>query len=541
MKKIISTIALLAAMIITTTAAFGQAVIINVANPASGTGYSVENGVITITQSGTYTLQGTTTSNRVVVAQGVAAIITLDNVSITSSIASPFELNANGANVTLKLVGNNSVICAITEDIGQYSAGLQVEGSAKVTIEGSGNLTVRGGIGAAGIGNAYVGGSTPASGSIIINSGNLTTTGGYYGAGIGGTYGTSGGNIVINGGDVTATGGDGAAGIGSGYDGTSSTVTISGGTVTATGGGGAAGIGGGRGATSATIRISGGAVTATGGGEGGAGIGSGQQGNTVISTTISISDGIVCAYGTAYGAGIGGGGEVSAGSISISGGTVIAFTNVAAAIGAGILSDNDPGNINITGGTIIANRIGVTMDYDWNDFFTPLQITGASTVVIANRVNGDNFGNTAVVTGANLTENATRVIAASFPKSSGDTVRVEIPGDNIYIYDTIQLPPETLTLVVHDTLVVRDTLHDTLAILVIDGQTGMETIVEDEIKIVDRGDDMFFFRGLASDLPFAVYDSRGALIYRGTDNPVKITDRGVFILVQDGKYWKFVR
>jgi len=56
--------------------------VIDVANPVSGNGYTVSNGVIMITSNGEYTLQGTTETNKVVVAQGVTATVTLENVSI---------------------------------------------------------------------------------------------------------------------------------------------------------------------------------------------------------------------------------------------------------------------------------------------------------------------------------------------------------------------------------------------------------------------------------------------------------------------------
>ena len=121
---------------------------------------------------------------------------------------------------------------------------------------------------------------------------------------------------------------------------------------------GGAGIGGGLtifGKAGGTIIISGGKVNATGSG-GGAGIGSGAEGDenfNPVGGTIIISGGEVTAAGGNNAAGIGGGRRVSAGSITISGGKVnVTGGDYAAAIGGGL--DSDGGNVEISGGTVFA-------------------------------------------------------------------------------------------------------------------------------------------------------------------------------------------
>jgi len=224
MKPVIYAMALLGAAMITTTAAFAQAVI-DVANPQSGNGYEVSDGVITIASSGEYTLQGSTTSNRVVIAQDVTATITLNNVSITSDIASPFALDFAGCNVTLRIVGNNTLTSTVpdTEGEDRFCAAVQVEGSASLTIEDGGSpisssptpgsLTATSSAGAAGIGSGCIehadGTSTAiAPGAINIKSGSVTAIGGNEATGIGGGAKGVGGTISITGGSVTATGGN---------------------------------------------------------------------------------------------------------------------------------------------------------------------------------------------------------------------------------------------------------------------------------------------------------------------------------------------
>ena len=147
---------------------------------------------------------------------------------------------------------------------------------------------------------------------IVINGGKVDAAGGYRGgAGIGGNYGEKGGKITISGGDVTATSGAHAgAGIGSGFgEPYTNTIKITGGTVKATGKLRSAGIGAGRGDMSGSITISGGTVIATGGDSGDATGGAGIGGANIgdFTGTITISGGDVTAKGGTSSAGIGAG------------------------------------------------------------------------------------------------------------------------------------------------------------------------------------------------------------------------------------------
>lgn len=182
---------------------------------AEGTDYKYENSTLTISGSVSLTISGTTTSDKILIADGVTANVTLDNVSINVSgitYACAFEV-ARSASCNLTLTGKNTL------KSGDHSAGLQVQnGAVLVIMKGStGSLNVTGGDwGGAGIGGG--------SGEITINGGTVTATGGNYGAGIGGGMNKDGGTVTINGGTVIATAGRyefGCAGIGDGYYNTS--------------------------------------------------------------------------------------------------------------------------------------------------------------------------------------------------------------------------------------------------------------------------------------------------------------------------------
>jgi len=209
----------------------------------NGIGYTFENGVVTITANGEYIITGSSDANRIVVAKGVEATVTLKNVSITSP-NSPFRLeddDETGANVTLLLSGSNT----LSADANGY-AGLAVEGFSKLTIEGPGSLTATGkgqySGGGAGIGsNSRNIGAGKGAGTIVINSGLVVATGGADAAGIGGGAGCSGGAISIRGGVVCAKtdGGNNPVAIGSGngidHGGAAGDISIRGGVVYAEG------------------------------------------------------------------------------------------------------------------------------------------------------------------------------------------------------------------------------------------------------------------------------------------------------------------
>ena len=205
---------------------------------------------------------------------------------------------------------------------------ITVSGDAHLILADGASLTINGSANYAGV-NVSGGNSLTIYGQ-EAGTGKLTATGGANGAGIGAGFNQDVGTIVIRGGEITAYGrSDGGAGIGGGL------------TIFGKAGG--------------TIIISGGKVNATGSG-GGAGIGSGAEGDenfNPVGGTIIISGGEVTAAGGNNAAGIGGGRRVSAGSITISGGKVnVTGGDYAAAIGGGL--DSDGGNVEISGGTVFA-------------------------------------------------------------------------------------------------------------------------------------------------------------------------------------------
>ena len=189
-----------------------------------------------------------TTTDRILIASGINADITLTSVKINLSNYTNMNcaFNMTGSTVNLTLHGDNILKSS------SANAGLEVpSGSVLVITEAStGTLVASGGnYRSAGIG----GSNTRSGGTININGGTITATG-TDGAGIGGGGGGSGGVININDGTIIATGN---VGIGGGGGGSGGTISINGGTITATGTGGV-GIGGGNGGAGGTITSIGG-------------------------------------------------------------------------------------------------------------------------------------------------------------------------------------------------------------------------------------------------------------------------------------------
>ena len=296
----------------------------------------------------TGTLDGATQKYKISIAAG--ATVTLSNATISGvDTDDSHELWAG-----LTCLGDATIILDGTNTVQNFNRdypGLQPGPTGTtLTIRGSGMLTATGRNFGAGIGTKSDGGSC---GNIRIEGGTVTASGG-EGAGIGSNNGSTCGNITITGGTVTANGGDYGAGIGSGYtfSGTSQCgdITITGGTVTAIGGDDSAGIGTGTGydgtSQCGSISISGSAsVTATGG-DNGAGIGTGNSGKC---GSISISGGTVMARGGENATGIGtgngsNGNKAECGDISISCGE--GFVSVTAIRGAGASRSIGMSNVN---------------------------------------------------------------------------------------------------------------------------------------------------------------------------------------------------
>ena len=326
----------------------------------NGTGYTYAANVLTITDSGSYILTGTTTTKRVVVS--ASSDVTLNGVNITGPVSnSPFSVSA-GSTVNLTLSGSNTLTA------GSGGAGLYVPASAAVIISGSGTLTANGGTATDGTSNgAGIGsmGANQDAGSITIRGGTVNATGGLYAAGIGGgnnkngTAAGSGSNITITGGIVNANGNNHSPAIGGGCRGNGGNITISGGTVTATAGSSSAGIGGGFTGGAGNILISGGMVTA---------IGSDQSPGIGRDARVLVSDSS------------NNGGTAS--SIVISGGTIIA-KGATGYPGVGSSDSTDTTTLKITGGSVQSNAVPVspTSDGSTQVYLTTVTVQGSSGVL----------------------------------------------------------------------------------------------------------------------------------------------------------------
>lgn len=238
------------------------------------------------------------------------ATLYISDVSIINTNSYPVSIPADGygykgapvtcnGSTTVNFLGNNRLSggCYVFRDpnvTATYSyAGIQVDEGNHLTLNGNGTLNASGGDrysnpiiitgDSAGIGTSFplTNSRSERSGDITIHSGYIYAESGHFGAGIGGgasnANGSVNGNIYIDGGFVHAKGGDGA-GIGAGAcsgDKIPGKISISGGVVEAYASSGGAGIGGGASGQGADVEISGGKVLARGGTHG-AGIGSGK-------------------------------------------------------------------------------------------------------------------------------------------------------------------------------------------------------------------------------------------------------------------------
>ena len=244
--------------------------------------------------------------------------------------------------------------------------GASNENGADVTIYG-GLIEAQGGENGPGIGcgrYSVYGRKNMSSGKLTVYGGDVYAYGGEGSAGIGGGLNGCGATVLVTGGLVKAWGGEKGAGIGSGLENgemisedkeieDSGTLTVEGGEVYAYGGKYAAGIGGGQNAKGATVHISGGKVYAYGGSDA-AGVGSGEEttlGPNIEGGTLEVTGGYLYAQGSGMGAGIGGGEDADGASVTITGGTILAYSggdDGAAAIGS---DDHEEhmGTLSITG------------------------------------------------------------------------------------------------------------------------------------------------------------------------------------------------
>ena len=174
---------------------------LTVAGGTLDTDYSYKDNVYTVLTGTKLTFSGTTTTDRIVIAEGVTADITLDKINIDNTSENTIKLK-EGSTLTLTLSQENKLAG------GSDKAGINVPANTELIIQGGGTLNVTGGRnnngGGAGIG-ADKGGST---GSIIIKNGTIKSEalgGGGAGIGLGGWGGTEG-SLTVEGGDLTIIG-----------------------------------------------------------------------------------------------------------------------------------------------------------------------------------------------------------------------------------------------------------------------------------------------------------------------------------------------
>ena len=308
----------------------------------------------------------------------------LSDASYTGDTAHPYahiyQSDPTATANTITIANGQNILLDGVNMLAQDTNAIVCEGDAKIVLVGT--STVRSHTTTGTLGKAVIKAGTyeptkttlTISGDGILNaspdypSGAGTKT--HDGAVIGADYQGTCGNIVINGGTITVSNSSCGAAIGSGRvaNGTSrcGLITINGGTVNATSSAGA-GIGTGARTSTGTgtttcdgITINGGNVTARS--AAGAAIGAGQSENkgnnsNVYCDNILITGGTIDArtsHADNAGAAIGGGFASKAGTITISGGNVIAVgSSYAAGIGAGS-SNSQCGDILINGGSVDA-------------------------------------------------------------------------------------------------------------------------------------------------------------------------------------------
>ena len=191
---------------------------------AAETSHDISTSTLTITQDGSYTVTGTTTTNRIVVYENVTATVTLNGVNITGVEAnsitgdpaqSPIDLSA-GATLTLVL-SDNSTNTLTGGAGGSYDGapGIHVPDDATLIIQGGGSLSATGGTSNTGYGGTGIGGKSASASYpladgescgtvIILSTGNIN-----YAAGKPSMYGSDGKDIGGGTGNSGVKGDDG--------------------------------------------------------------------------------------------------------------------------------------------------------------------------------------------------------------------------------------------------------------------------------------------------------------------------------------------
>ncbi len=393
MLTVVMVMLLIPAMAMTASAADGDAFVIE-----GDAGYTYENGVLTITESGDYIVSMADgvaeTDHTIVVSFDVTNVnLTLDGVVIKTTQGNAFEIK-RGASVTLNgtatLQGAYYGIYKFgsgTLTVSGETTNVTAEGASSGIYNGSGTLTVSGGTLTA----ESAGDGIQNYGTLNIEGGKVEATGeGEYFRGI-----SNSGELTIEGGTVNATAtGYGGRGISNG-----NTLTIEGGTVnaTATGQADAYGI---YNTGSGKLTVSGETTNVTA--EGGTGISNGGtltiEGGTVEATATGSYDGIyndgtlTVSGGKVTAESSGRNGIINFGTLNITGGEVTTEGNNIYNLGA----------LTVSGGTLTAKG---SVRGIYNENGGTLTITGGTVNATATSASGfgiENYG-TLTVEGGTLT------------------------------------------------------------------------------------------------------------------------------------------
>ena len=226
-KLFLMVFAAVMALLLFSTAAFATDGDLMVQDGTAGTDYTYSDGTLRVLTDTQLTVSGSTTTDKIVIAEDVKAKLTISGLSIDVTAGNAIDLESR-ASLELTLEGSNTL------KAGDRLAGIRVPSGTALTIGGSGSLDVVGG--STGDGGAGIGadrGSKEGLGDITITGGRVTATASSRGsAGIGaGGWGNNrpeGSSITITGGRVVASAfkGDQAS-----LD--AETITISGGHVVA--------------------------------------------------------------------------------------------------------------------------------------------------------------------------------------------------------------------------------------------------------------------------------------------------------------------
>ena len=343
------------------------------ANPSPyNLGTHVPNDIITITTS-----QPVTLYSSVWPLPGIQIVctgnvdISVDSLFINDLTYNFSPITFTGTGNSITAIGNNTFVADFTQP------GIKVEAGAEVTFKGSNSGT-----------------------SIVGQSGDASDDGTGTAAGIGGSDGNAAGTIIINGSDIQGRATGAGAGVGGGNGAPGGTITVNDGLLEGYSYGGGAGIGGGLGAAGGNITINDGVVIARATG-GGAGIGGGYRaegGNITIAggsvNSVSNNSGAGIGGGNSSGAA----GSGNAGTILITGGNVYGESSSGAGIGSGYLAQNNTGSVTITGGRVEGKAINEGAGIGGGSFSSAGTLTISGGTVTATSVagrglgSGDNWG-----------------------------------------------------------------------------------------------------------------------------------------------------